>query len=499
MTGNLGAKAALRRKVAESSPGSLMTRGFFLLGQRDLWLVAAAGLVSFAILAPYTYDFASGWVLLTIAIQLIAVWAAVVTLRATAKVEVESAIVGEVETRGSNYLRVIKSGTGARASLEQLEADVLPHNTGVPPPSMIRLFQHIFKEARDRKFDSSYNVIQPYREEVMEDIFRLQNFQKIALWLGILGTFIGLLRAIQAGDLTKSQENADLFGIVTRMFGSLFISFSASLAGLEVAVIIGAFLLLLRRRHAAYFQNMETAVVTMLSLARNATNKDDFFVEFSQMRSSMGELKDSLYHQTKELSGGMEGVRRTVERQTEQIQAGVAKLAAANAEFDRFLTRLSERQSQMLDDVKSVYDAISLRNLGTTLQASIVEAGRHISAAVEPNVKQVSEQVAKLNEALSALGETLRRQQQEAAAQRIGLEALLARQAEQSAAALRALDRRVQDGLGRIEEGNAKLLTLDMAELSRRISALNNTLERSIRQQHARRWSLRDFLAGLRS
>ena len=288
MTGDLSRKAARRRKIAESSPGSLLLRASFLFGQRDLWLTAAVGLVSFIILAPYTNDFDQGWVLLTIFIQLLAVWSAVITLKAIAKVEVESAIVGEVEARGSYYLRAIKSGLGERRTLEALEADVLPHNTGVPAPSMIRLFQNIFKEAKDRKFESSYNVIQPYREEVLEDIFRLQNIQKIALWLGILGTFIGLLRAIQVGDLSQIKENDNLVGIVTSMFDNLFISFSASLAGLEVAVIIGAFLLLLRRRHVAYFQNMETSVATMLSLARNATNKDDYFVEFSQLRASMG-------------------------------------------------------------------------------------------------------------------------------------------------------------------------------------------------------------------
>lgn len=498
MTGDLSRKAAQRRKIAESSPGSLLLRASFLFGQRDLWLTAAVGLVSFIILAPYTYDFDQGWVLLTIFIQLLAVWSAVITLKAIAKVEVESAIVGEVEARGSRYLRAIKSGLGERRTLEELEADVLPHNTGVPAPSMIRLFQNIFKEAKDRKFESSYNVIQPYREEVLEDIFRLQNIQKIALWLGILGTFIGLLRAIQVGDLSQIKENDNLVGIVTSMFDNLFISFSASLAGLEVAVIIGAFLLLLRRRHVAYFQNMETSVATMLSLARNATNKDDYFVEFSQLRDSMGELKDSLYHQTTEVSGGLEGVRRRVEQQTEQIQVGVNKLAAADAEFERFLKRLSDQQRQMLDDVKSVYDAISLRNLGTTLQASIVEAGRHISATLDPNVKQLASQVATLNEALNALGEQARRQRQEAAAQKDELVTLMARQADQSAGALRALDRRVHDELGRLQEGNSKLLTLDMAELSRRISALNDTLQRSIRQQQSRRWSLRDFLSGLR-
>ena len=126
-----------------------------------------------------------------------------------------------------------------------------------------------------------------------------------------------------------------------------------------------------------------------------------------------------------------------------------------------------------------------------------MEAGRHISATLDPNVKQLSSQVATLNEALNALGEQARRQRQEAAAQKDELVTLMARQADQSASTLRALDRRVHERGGRLQEGNAKLLTLDMAELSRKNLALNDTLQRSIRQQQARRWSLRDFLSGL--
>lgn len=498
MRSALGGRGELRRKIAESSPGSLFWRGFFWGKQHELALLVVASLISFLILAPYTYDFAHGWVFLTIFIQLLVVWAAFITLKGLAKLEVESAIVGEIESRGEAYLGYVKSGQGDRVGLEQLEENILPHNRSVPTPSMIRLFQHIFKEAKDRKFESSFNVIQPYREEALEDIFRLQNIQKIALWLGILGTFIGLLRAIQFGNLKDVEANENLPEIVTRMFDSLSISFSASLAGLEVAVIIGAFLLLLRRKHVNYFQNMESAVVTMLSLARNATNNDEFFAEFGQIRHSMDALKGELYHQTKELSGDMESVRARVEKQTEEIQTGVNKLAESSQTFDRFLTQLSESQRQLIDDVKYVYDAISLRNLGTTLQEGIARAGQHISATLDPNVTQISTRIAKFNDTLSALGKVLQLQEREAATQREELKEWNRRQAEQSASAQRALDQRLQDSLGRLESSNAKLLTLDMAELSRRISALNATLEKSVRQQQAQRFSLRDFISRYR-
>jgi predicted nucleic acid-binding Zn-ribbon protein len=464
MSNKLSADPNLRLRVAGYSPGGLMRRWFFWRAQRPFWLIIAGGLCSFVLFAPYTYAL-NAWVLLTLAVQSLTFWGALVTARAIAKIEVEAAIVGELESRGAAYLGAVKGGAAERLELEQLEQKMLPHNASTPPPSMIRLFQHICKEAKDRRFESSVNVIQPYREEALEDIFKLQSVQKIALWLGILGTFVGLLGAIQVGDLSRGaqESGADPMSIVYKMFDNLFIAFSASLAGLEVAVILGAFLLVLRARQDAYFKSMESAVVTMLSLARNATNRDEFLVEFGQIRQSMDALKDELYQQTKELSGGMYDVRERLRQQTGQIQAGMEKLAAADSQFDGFLKHLSARQQALLDDVRSVYDSISLRNLGTTMQQHIADAGRHIASTLDPNVARIAEQIGQLNGALG------------------GLNTVLRRQSDEHAAALNALGERLQEKLDALKSADDDRLARAWDELSQNLSALNDTLERTSR------------------
>lgn len=486
MSNKLSADPNLRLKVAGYSPGGLMRRWFFWRAQKSFWLVLGAGLCSYALFAPYTYAL-NVWVLLTLAVQSLAFWGALITARAIAKIEVEAAIVGEIESRGAAYLGAVKGGAAERLELDELEQKMLPHNASTPPPSMIRLFQHICKEAKDRRFESSVNVIQPYREEALEDIFKLQSVQKIALWLGILGTFIGLLGAIQVGDLSRGAQEggADPMDIVYKMFDNLFIAFSASLAGLEVAVIIGAFLLLLRGRQDAYFKSMESAVVTMLSLARNAINRDEFLVEFGQIRQSMDALKDELYQQTKELSGGMYEVRDKLRQQTGQIQAGMDKLAAAGSQFDDFMKQLSARQRALLDDVRSVYDAISLRNLGTTMQQHIADAGRHIASTLDPNVTRIAEQIAQLNGALG------------------GLNAALEGQSKDHAAAFNALSERLHQELGAVKSAENERLARAWGELSKNLSALNDSLERANRNPPphayvpARRRRVRAFLSAL--
>src|SRR5947207_4444559 len=166
--------------------------------KRQYWVVIAVAVHIAAVikLGPYTYAKAGGWEWFSVMVQLLAVWGAWIAIRSLAAVEVERAIVADIEQKGTDYLIDLKAEKRTRIDLDQLEHTMLPSNPSDPPPAMVRLFQHIIKEARDRRFESSVHVMQPYREEPLEDIFKIQNLQKIALWLGILGTFIGLLIAI---------------------------------------------------------------------------------------------------------------------------------------------------------------------------------------------------------------------------------------------------------------------------------------------------------------
>lgn len=77
---------------------------------------------------------------------------------------------------------------------------------------MIRLFQRICKEAKDRNFESSIYLVQPYREEFMEKVHEITNLQRIALRLGIFGTFLGLILAIS--QLATFQQDNQSFGDV---------------------------------------------------------------------------------------------------------------------------------------------------------------------------------------------------------------------------------------------------------------------------------------------
>jgi hypothetical protein len=488
----------LRRTIAGASPGDLLKQGGFWRRQRGFLLILGFSAMSFLVLAPYTYDYAKGWVFLTIAIQLLALSGAYISAKSLAVLEVETAIVTEIEVRGAEYLRDIKSGHIERIDLDRLEETMLPDNPSDPPPAMIRLFQHICKEAKDRKFESSVILAQPYHDEPLEDIFKLQNLQKIALWLGILGTFIGLLLAIQTGDLSKHQgDDMAFFNMIGNMFKELSIAFNASLAGLEVAVILGMFLLLLRKRQELYFKNMESAAVTMLSLARNSINKDDFLTEFHQINTTVSDLSDRIHRQTEEVSGTILGVQGKIKDQTGQIQKGIEQLADAKLQFDRFLMRMSDAQKQFIDDIKGTYDIISMKNLGPALQEGLIQAGRRIADPLNIGAAQISNQLVRFNESLTTLGGALASQAQRTAEIVNMLEDQIKASTMENANALKTMIERHQDSIDRNAD-MSRSLQVQLQYLSLKIERLSATVEQLEYFFPAGRWGFRKAINSIK-
>src|ERR1044071_5337554 len=133
--------------LAEVSPRDLLRSFFFWQSQKQFVLVIVASLVMLYALRNYTYDYAHGWVILTLIVQGIGVWGIVLAMNAIARVEIETAIVTQIELRGSEQLRSLQSHQTGRIDLDQLEQDILPVYLSYETPAMIRLFQHICREA----------------------------------------------------------------------------------------------------------------------------------------------------------------------------------------------------------------------------------------------------------------------------------------------------------------------------------------------------------------
>jgi hypothetical protein len=469
-----------RQRFARSAPGDLLKRPDFWLRQWRLVLPVALFVITSIFLAPHTFVRAGGWEWLSVAVQLLAVGGAFVTARSLATLDVEHAIVIEIERKGADYLRDLKTQQRTRIDLDDLERTMMPSNPTDPAPAMIRLFQHIIKEARDRRFESSVQVMQPYREETLEDVFKLQNLQKIALWGGIFGTFIGLLHAITQATV----KNIEFITIVSRMFEGLRISFSASLAGLEVAVFLGWFLLVLRKQQEAYFKQMESAVVTMLSLARNTINKDEYLAEFNQIRETVGSLTETVH-----------GHALEIKEQTEQIRIGMARLGEAKANFDGFLKQLSEAQDTFIGDIRNLYDTISLKNLCDNLRATLTEATQLMGSRLDVALHQINTRLTDFNTVVVKLSRSLEVQAKESSGTAEKLAAQISTANNENITANRAIVARIQE-LQAKDTTTIGVVRSDLQELTRKLAALTAAVERVGHVATGPR-SFRDFLAWL--
>ncbi len=405
-------------RYSESSPASLTWNPLFWFKQKGFFLIIFVAILLFIPLWRFTYGEIETitleqfkqfepiilTVILNPIIHLLGILGILSSIKFLAEVRVNSDIVEEIEDRGNKYLHAIQEGQRERLELDKLQQKILPNNQTEPAPAMIRLFQRIIMEAKDRQFESSVSLVQPYQNESYEKILQLNYFQKLALRIGILGTFLGLILAIK--DLADQGISGDITILIRTLFDDLYLAFSTSVAGLEVAILLGLLIALLQRKQKRYFQKMEDAVLTMLSLARNAINKDEFLAEFSQIYNLMNELSNKIYDYNQSVKTSVGSAEQKIAGLTAEIEQGLQQLSQMKGEFNGFLNNLTNTQQQFIDDMQSIYDVMSLKRIGDGLQRSIIEAGNNVSNRVEQTEETVEKQTEQIEQGLDRLTET---------------------------------------------------------------------------------------------
>lgn len=378
------------QRAATVSPRALLREPGFWRANRTYVGAIGGGILLMVALGPLTYQETDSWMWLTALIQSFVLWGAAVGARALANIEVDDAIARLVDSRASTELGKIKGGLKDRIELHRIEANFIPHNPS-HDKGVVRLFQHILHEARDRKFHATEVVVQPFQESALGDLLRIQIVQKIAMQLGILGTFAGLIVAMQ-----RLKDRRDLLepDALSDLFGALHVSFSTSVAGLEVAIVLAVALLVIRRRQESFFQNMENASAALTSLARNSIIQDEFLVELEQTRTALAQVGEHVREQTQE-----------VEIQTSTIRGGLDRLADLRSDFDTFLERIHQEQGLVLSEMKSVYEIIAPRQVADEFRQSLMEANRQLVESFREGLNQSLTALDQVNQSLRLVKE----------------------------------------------------------------------------------------------
>jgi len=508
--------------LAQSSPKSLLISSSFWVEHLQSFIIVVVSIIAFSYLFVLTYP-KSEWFthIFSIIIYGFALWGLRSAIIILTKIKVEYAFAFYVGKKAEDKLREIRNKKRDHFALTEV-GDLLPDNP-TPNLAMRRLFEHIIGEAKDLRFESSMTTMQPYREEALDDIFKLQNIQKIALQLGILGTFIGLILAL-------SQLNLDAGTTLELkpLFDSLYISFSTSVAGLEVAVILGLLIMVIHLKQKAYFQTMEKAVDTMNSLARNATPDDCFFNHFAQIESQISRLQKNIYDQTQEVKKQT----KNVEEQTEEMRRGIDKLTGTKAQFQEFLGQIQESQERFqiqiqesqkhfqiqiqdlqahfVENMMVVYKTFSPETITLQLQQSLKNAVEQISKTFNENLEPSLDKITAMNQALhelhsvlQALEDKLKEQNQQL--EKVNQELVLAKSTLYSSTQplLTAQREFIDSAVTELEKGNQELaqsktdfygslhplitsqnntfhdFQRDVKAMSERITSLNRELQKS--------------------
>jgi hypothetical protein len=386
-------------RTAASAPAALVWQRGFWRANRRFALTVAGAAVLIVLLSPLTYPRSSdpaAW--LAVLIHGLVIFGLATAVKSLAQTEVDDAIARLVCQRATLELGQIKGGLKDRIFLDRVESDLLPHNPSYDQGA-IRIFQFILNEARDRKFHASFLAVEPLRGAGVGALFRMQTAQKIAVQLGILGTFAGLIVALAR----MGGGGDDLLGAggLASLLDALHIAFSTSIAGLEVAIILGVGAILLRSRHEVFFANLDAASAAITALARNAINRDDFLVELEQVRAVMTQLGDRVHEQSREVAV-----------QTEVIRTGLSRLAGVKGELDACLQEVRGEQAKVLTEMHSVYEVISPKRTAEELKEALTEVHRELADSFREQVGASFAGFEKLGVALRAtveIGGTMQR------------------------------------------------------------------------------------------
>lgn len=391
------------RQAALAKPRALILKSRFWYQNFGLILVTLAAGMMVVALFPQTYP--KGEALVTffsLLIHGLAVFGIFYAVLVAARIDVDDALAQRVELKASRELDKIRSGLVDRIKISRLES-IIPNNP-YWNRGMIKLFGRVLQDTRDRRVSQATEAMQPYRERSVGDIFFIQNLQRIALHLGILGTFIGLVYALSyLNDPVVTHASEQEGDFMSMMISSLHLSFCTSIAGLQASVALGLLMMALRRRQEAYFDHMESATSKFVSLSRKVEVADEYLLEFEQMRESIRSHEQ-----------GMQGQARVVKNQTEEIRTGLDRLMGLKKTFNDFLEDIRGEQAHVLSEMKSVYKIISPKQVAEDLEASLDKSIRKVSRTFNSDLQQGLEELDRYNDSLDKLKESMASMSQQA-------------------------------------------------------------------------------------
>ncbi len=383
------------KKFADKLPRKIIL--WVIFPNKGIIILLILSLLSVLFLKSYLFNSIEGVILTFVAVGffLVGFYQTIVEL---AKLEIETALINIIRKNGEDYL---KEGE-ERIPLEMLFDRLSVENKS--NPAINRLIKHIVGDAKMNKFDSGINLLQPYKDEAIDIIFSLQHYQKLVLWVGIGGTFIGILQSMKASDFKKLLEsgNAVEFAkIIPLMFDGLVIAFSASLAGLLSAVIIGGLISITRKKQKFYFHQIENVVNIILNSALKCRYENIYLREIDTLREDLNSSErrtKELQSETAQLQGRIVEFQEKIIEQNKEVKKSVDEFLKTN----KIIFDISNATKE---EVKHTQSSSLLKS---ALQESIQSASQQMSAAIGQRAASMTDQIMQFTKLTTQLNESVK-------------------------------------------------------------------------------------------
>src|SRR5205807_3446340 len=140
-----------------------------------------------------------------------------------------------------------------------------------------------------------------------------------------------------------------------------------------------------------------------------------------------------------------------VDVQTTSIDQVMTKLTKVKSDLELSLADVSKAQKEFIDDIKKIYTAIALKDLGVAIESGIKQAGKQISSTLEPNVKSVATELGAFAKVLNSLNTVVSNQSSGVAESAKRIENRVSELAATNERTVRDLGKQMKDNLATIE------------------------------------------------
>jgi len=271
-----------------------------------------------------------------------------------------------------------------------------------------RLCERLEKEVRLNSFTSTTEVLRGFQESFYEDLNYFDNAKRVGLYLGILGTFVGLAVGLPAlSDLTAEASGSD--GRIsdvhfTVFFTALKTSFVTSISGLICWFFLSTLSGRITKLRPYLFTQLESLSYDALEVFLKSQRDEDIIKSLHDVRRVVEAQSLSVGSSIGELNKNIKNVATLADSMKKVYEVIGTQEKLVDSEFER----LNQLQTKITDLQGDVIDKVTSQSAATTLLEGIDKAVSDMTSRLEKNFTELDKRLVRMLDTMRAASQRIR-------------------------------------------------------------------------------------------